>query len=333
MKNNEKIWDRIIQIILLLLIAGGIITMTALYRNNNETPPGQSGSRNAAGARPEGRPEGGPAGDSAAPSNSVAVETVTLERSTVSQSIKVNGDITVETSVEIYPDTGGKLVKSSINLGDSVQKGQVIAAVDPSVPGQNYSTSPVKATISGTVIELPFREGATITTQTSLATIGDLSNLLIITYIPERYISSLREGLAAKVGFDAYPGEVFHAEIYEINPVMDANTRTLSVKLKMTEKDERIRPGMFATMNLITKESLQTLAVPSRAVFNYYGEEAVYIVSQKGTAERRIVSTGLSSDADIEIISGLEEGESVITQGLSKITDGSAVRAVALEED
>jgi membrane fusion protein, multidrug efflux system len=163
--------------------------------------------------------------------------------------------------------------------------------------------------------------------------IGDLSDLVILTYIPERYISSLKPGLMADIGLDAYPGEVFQARVSEINPVMDTNTRTLSVKLRLTEKDGRIRPGMFATINLITRESSDTLSVPSRAIFNYYGDDAVYVITSEGTAERRIVTRGLSTDRDVEILNGLTEGEQVITQGLSKITDGSLVRAVALKEE
>jgi multidrug efflux pump subunit AcrA (membrane-fusion protein) len=362
--------DRIIQIILLLLVAGGIAASLLLKTGagsgggmtsaggmppsgaqrpattqaapgdaagqqpataqNAQAPAGQtSGSQRQGGGQ---KPAGAGAAFNGGASDAIAVEAVTLERSTVSQSIKVNGDVTAETAVEIYPDTGGRLIRRTINLGDSVRKGDVIAQVDPSVPGQNYSNSPVSSTISGTVIDLPYQVGATVSAQTAVATIGDLDDLVILTYIPERYISSLKSGLKARVGFDAYPEESFEAEIYEISPVMDTDTRTLSVKLRMTEKDERIRPGMFATMKLITKQSPQTIAVPSMAVFNYYGDQAVYVINEKGKAERRIVSTGLKSDADIEITEGLSEGERVITQGLSKITDGSAVRAVSLEE-
>ena len=331
--------DRIVQIVLLLLIAGGIAASLLLKTGAGAggMPPAgaqasSGGQRPSDGQRPAGMPAGMKPGGENGASAAIAVEAVTLERSTVSQSIKVNGDVSAETSVEIYPDTGGRLVSRKISLGDSVRKGQVIAAVDPSVPGQNYSDSPVTSTISGTVIELPYQVGATLSTQTPVATIGDLNDLVILTYIPERYISSLKNGLKAEVGFDAYPGDSFEAEIYEISPVMDADTRTLAVKLRMSEEDERIRPGMFATMKLITKQSPHTIAVPSMAVFNYYGDQAVYVITRDGKAERRIVSTGLKSDADIEITEGLTEGEKVITQGLSKITEGSSVRAVSLEE-
>ncbi len=324
--------DRIIQIVLLLLIAGGIAASLLIRTESAGGAVSASGGRPPAGAQ---RPAGAPSASGKAASgasDAIAVEALTLERRTISQSIKVNGDVTAETAVAIYPDTGGRLVRRSISLGDSVRKGQVIAAIDPSVPGQNYSNSPVTSTISGTVIELPYQVGATVTAQTAVATVGDLDDLVIVTYIPERYISSLKNGLMANVGFDAYPGESFEAEVYEISPVMDADTRTLSVKLRLTDRDERIRPGMFATMKLITSQSENTLAVPSIAVFNYYGDQAVYIISPGGKAERRIVETGLRSDTRIEITRGLEEGERVITQGLSKITDGSAVRAVSLEE-
>jgi membrane fusion protein (multidrug efflux system) len=329
---ERNITDRIIQIILLLLIAGGIAAMIVLNLpgGSTETRRGASSSSRPSSCGAEGqakRPEGGkPMGNPG--SSAVAVEVFTVQRTDVNQYIKVNGDVTVETTIEIYSDTNGKLISSTISLGDSIRKNDLIATVDPSLPGQNYSISSVRSTISGTVISLPLQVGDKVTTSTPIATIGDLDDLMILTYIPERFVSNLKKGLSAEISFDAFPGEIFLANINEINPVMDVNTRTLSVKLKLTRRDRRIRPGMFATMKLITRESKDTLAVPSRAVLSYYGEKVVYIIDENELAQRRIIKTGLSSDDQIEIIGGLKEGDRVITQGQSKLTEGTAVRPV-----
>jgi multidrug efflux pump subunit AcrA (membrane-fusion protein) len=328
----KNITDRIIQIILLLLIAGGITVMISLNlkADNQEAgrgaPPGATSS-----SRPQ-TPAAGGDGQSprqgSSTRNSIAVETYTVQKTDVSQYIKVNGDVTVETTVEIYSDTNGKLVSSMISLGDTIQKGELIASVDPSLPGQNYSISAVRSTIAGTVISLPLQVGAKVSTSTPIATIGDLEDLVILTYIPERFISALKEGLSADVSFDAFPDEVFQARISEINPVMDVNTRTLSVKLVLSRKDKRIRPGMFATMKLITRESKDTIAVPAQAVLSYYGESMVYVMDENDLAQRRIVEMGLISDEQIEIIKGLNVGDRVIVQGLNKLTEGTPVRQV-----
>jgi membrane fusion protein, multidrug efflux system len=331
--------DRIVQIILLLMIAAGISLMIFLNISDGDSGKGSSRSTAYAGGRPSSSPEDSqrpatdqrPADSSARSRNAVAVETYKVKITDVNQYIKVNGDVTVETSVEIYSDTNGKLVSRKISLGDRIRKDEIIASVDPSLPGQNYSASTVRSTISGTIIELPLQVGDKVTTSSPIATIGDLDDLVILTYIPERFVSTLKKGLTASVTLDALPGESFKASITEINPVMDANTRTLSVKLKLIKRDSRIRPGMFSTMKLITRESLNTLAVPSQALFSYYGESAVYVIDEEGLARRRLITTGLSSDEQIEIIDGVRKGELVITQGQNKLTDGTAVRSVDLE--
>lgn len=324
--------DRIVQIILLLMIASGISIMISLNISGGGRPSSAQGTEKTASGE-EQRPANSqrPSDSSAKSENAVAVETYKVKTTDVNQYIKINGDVTVETSVEIYSDTNGKLISRKISLGDSIKKGEVIASVDPSLPGQNYSASTVRSTISGTVIELPLQVGDKVTTSSPIATIGDLDNLVILTYIPERFVSTLKKGLTASVTFDAFPGDNFKASIIEINPVMDANTRTLSAKLKLMKRDSRIRPGMFSTMKLITRESLNTLGIPSQALFSYYGDSAVFVIDEKGLARRRIVSTGLSSDEQIEILDGIREGELVIIQGQNKLTDGTKVRTVDLE--
>lgn len=319
--------DRIIQMILLLLIAGGISAMIMLNINSNQ--PIQNGP---GPGRPGGSASGGRNNERApASAHAVAVETYAVQRSDVFEYIRVNGDVMVKTSVEIYADTNGQLVNLPIELGDTVYRNQIIGSVDPSLPGQNYSVSIVSSTISGTVISLPLQVGDKVSTSIPIATIGDLDDMVIQTYIPEKFISSLVEGLAAEVSFDAYPGESFKARITEINPVMDVSTRTLSVKLALDQNDPRIRPGMFSSMKLITRESLNTLSVPAQAVLSYYGDPSLYVINEHNQAERRLVKTGLITDDRIEITAGLREGEIVITQGQNKLTDGTAVRTVSLE--
>ncbi|MDC7235768.1 MAG: efflux RND transporter periplasmic adaptor subunit [Spirochaetales bacterium] len=330
---ETKTGDRIIQVILLILIAAGI-GVIGFLKNPEPAGTGAPGPGGQGGQRPQSAqtaPSGGegqrsrpdPAGG-----NAIAVEAVPVQRTDVFRYIRVNGDVTVDNSVDIFSDTGGELVSANISLGDRVSKNEILFMVDPSLPGQNYSLSTVRSTISGTVINLPYKVGSKVTTGNAVATIGDLNDLMILTYIPERFVATLTEGLTADVSFDAFPGEVFKARITEINPVMDTTTRTLSVKLELLNRDERIRPGMFASMRLITEESRNTLSVPSQAVLSYYGDSVVYRINDKNQAERIRITTGLTSDEQVEILEGLEEGDRVITQGQSNLTTGTAVRAV-----
>ena len=328
---KEKAGDRIIQVILLLIIAGGFAAIALIMGGSSSSSSGMpggmpSGAPAATGAAPSGF--GAASGSASGESSAVAVEARAASRQTVSQFIRVNGDVVSDVSVDIYPDASGKLVERRVKLGSYVQKGDIIAVVDPSVPGVVYSKSNIISTISGTITDVNADVGDTVSTATSIAVVGDLSQLSLVTYIPERFITYLKTGLTARVAFEAFPDLTFDARVIQLNPLVDTASRSLEIKLEILNPDPRIRAGMFASMQLITRESRNTLAVPATAVSQYYNEEVVYVVKEDSTVERRTVTTGLSSEDTVEILTGLSEGEVVVTQGTSSVTDGTLVRLV-----
>lgn len=326
-----KTGDRIVQIILLLIIAGGFAGIAIMMKGNGSrsgSPGGTPGSEPRAMAEiPAGtgpmdkmeRTEG---------MSTIAVEAELVNRQTVNQFIRVNGDVVSEVSVDIYPDIAGKLVESRIKVGSFVRKGEVIAVVDPSVPGVVYSSSPILSTITGTITAINADVGDKVSTASSIAVVGDLSKLSLITYIPERFINYLKTGLNAEVTFESFPGIIFDARVIQLNPVVDTSSRSLEIKLEILNPNSGIRAGMFASMKLITRESKDTVAVSTAAVSTYYEDSIVFIVNDDDTAERRVVTLGLTSDDLTEILSGLSEGEIVVTQGTSSITEGASVRVV-----
>ena len=85
--------------------------------------------------------------------------------------------------------------------------------------------------------------GDTVNTGSPVAVIGDLSNLSIITHIPERYITYIEPGLEAEVELEAFPGRVFTAAIVQLNPVVDSSSRSLEIELEITDPDPGIRAG------------------------------------------------------------------------------------------
>ncbi|ADK80033.1 efflux RND transporter periplasmic adaptor subunit [Sediminispirochaeta smaragdinae] len=324
---ETKKGDRIIQIILLLIIAAGFAGI-ALILKGSGADSGQKGGMPGgpgAGGAPTAQQQ---SSDGSGESSTVAVEAEYAARQTVSQFIRVNGDVVSDVSVDIYPDVAGKIVVRNVDPGNFVKKGDVVAIVDPSVPGEFYSRSPILSTISGTIIDVNVNVGDTVSTSTSVAVVGDLTKLSLVTYVPERYITYLKLGLHAEVFLEAFPDTVFDARVVQLNPVVDNESRSMEVKLEIVNQDSRIRAGMFASMKLITRESRDCIAVPSGAVSSYYDDSVVYVVKDDNSVERRVVSLGLKSDEMVEVLSGLSENELVVTQGVSSVTDGSPVRMV-----
>ncbi|MBQ7159725.1 MAG: efflux RND transporter periplasmic adaptor subunit [Treponema sp.] len=171
--------------------------------------------------------------------NVTAVKTEQVLTSTLWKFIELNGDIRAEKSLKVYSAMAGKISGTPVHLGSKVKKGDVVAYVDPSSPGSYYRLNEVTSPINGTVISIPLKDGTRVNTETAIVSIGDLSNLQIIAYVPERYVSYLKTGLKADIMLEPYPDEVFPAEIKEISPVVDEATRTKEVVLAFNKEDSR----------------------------------------------------------------------------------------------
>ena len=260
--------------------------------------------------------------------NATTIRVTPVSPGTIEQSVIINGEILARNQVTIFPTVGGKLVQVSFSIGDRVNSGQVVAMIDPSRPGEVYSRSPVVSTVSGTVLQAPFSIGDTLTTQSGVYVVGDLSSLLVETHVPERFVASVRQGMRAELWFEAIPGETFSAEVTEINPVLDPASRTLRIRLRFLDRDPRIRAGMFATISLVTNRKVNVPVVQRASVINTYGSWIVFVVDENNIARRREVTLGIENEEYFELLSGLEMGENVVSAGQNFLSDGDPVRIV-----
>ena len=199
--------------------------------------------------------------------------------------------------------------------------------MDPSRPGLNYALSPVKARVSGTITALPLDKGDTVSPQLPVATIGDLNHLQIVTAIPERFISRIREGMPAEVYLEAWPGHAINMTVSEINPVVDAQSRTLEIKLDVPRGQENIKPGMYAEIRLTTDEKDSVVKIPADSVLRRLGEVFVFVV-EDGKAVKKIVVPGITLGGVVEIIDGINAGDKVVYQGQTLLEDGVKVRVI-----
>ncbi|PIE03908.1 MAG: efflux transporter periplasmic adaptor subunit, partial [Spirochaetales bacterium] len=238
---------------------------------------------------------------------------------------QTNGEVVSASSVEVYPEAAGILSRLYVNLGDTVRKSQVIGAVDPSRAGMNYSLSQVKARTAGTITALPLSMGDAVSMQTPVAVIGNLQKLQVTAAIPERFVSRIRMGMSAEVSLEAWPGQIIPLKVTQINPVVDASSRTMEIKMDVPPDQMNIKPGMFAEVRLTTDEKDNVVKIPADAVLRRLGETFVYVIAG-GRAEKRLVVPGITLEGVVEILQGLEEGEVIAWQGQTLLEDGVQVR-------
>jgi membrane fusion protein, multidrug efflux system len=189
----------------------------------------------------------------------------------------------------------------------------------------------VTAPLAGVITEKRVESGDVVGNQARLFTIADVTELVVRVGVSELDVVELRQGDAAVITLDAFPNQQLRGRIRRIFPSGDPTTRLVPTEVVFDAQSARVaRPGFLArvTFDLATSENV--LLLPVSAVLGAQGAQAVFVV-ENGTAARRPVTTGLTSQGRIEIISGLAEGEPVVTMGNNDLRDGMSVRVAGSE--
>ena len=253
----------------------------------------------------------------------INVSASTAERTEFIQTTRFQGEVTTDdNNISVLPETAGTLKSVQVKRGDLVNAGDVVAYVDPSRPGSQYELSPVTAKVDGTVLSVDTTVGSSVSASTPIITVMPEKTLYVSTLIPERYISTLSIGLEGSVTSVAYPDKSYPVEVSYISPILNSANRTLPVELSFTSDEDGILEGMYVSIDLVTEKISDALVIPSSALSSYAGDTVVYVV-RDNTAVRTIVETGSSNSNEAVIISGLTEGDVVVTAG--NVTDGTKV--------
>ena len=190
----------------------------------------------------------------------------------------------------------------------------------------------IKAPITGIVSERFIKVGNTISVSDPVFHITDLDPLLAYLFVPEREFRKLRPGQAAAVTLDAIPDQTFAADILRISPVVDPQTGTFKVTLAVSDAEDRLKPGMFGRFQIVYDARENAIMIPRMAVIDDDDRQSVFIV-ENGQAQRRQVEVGYSRGEFVEILSGLSDGERVITIGQTGLAEGAMVEVVDVGVD
>lgn len=160
-------------------------------------------------------------------------------------------------------------------------------------------------------------------------TVGQLSPVVkVIVNVTESDLSKFRAGLPVTVTFDAFPDENFEGKISRIYPTVDSSTRTFQTEIVITNRGERILPGMFARVS-IDLGSHNNVVVPDRAIVKQTGSGNRYVyVYHNGTVSYERVELGRRLDDAYELLSGVNSGDTVIISGQTRLADGVKVEVI-----
>ena len=169
-----------------------------------------------------------------------------------------------------------------------------------------------RAPASGHVIERKATQGMRFMPGEVLYQLADLSTVWVITEVAEQDIGRVRTGLTARARLDAYPGQVFEGRVTYIYPTLKADTRTAQLRVELPNPQGRLKPAMYAQVEIAAAGSPQ-LVVPASAVIDNGRRRVVLVDKGEGRFEPRDVKLGARSDEFTVITEGVKEGERVVT--------------------
>jgi membrane fusion protein, multidrug efflux system len=163
-----------------------------------------------------------------------------------------------------------------------------------------------------------------------LVNLEDLSSIKLDFRLSESTLPALAPGQKLRIQVDAWPGQDFTGSIYAIDPRAADQTRSIGVRAHLPNSDGRLRPGPFARVLLAIANKPQALMVPEQAVFPQ-GEQLFVYVIEDGKAVQKAVTVGQRVNGAAEIVTGIEDGATVITAGHQKIGPGAPVKPIKLD--
>ncbi|MGV8920765.1 MAG: efflux RND transporter periplasmic adaptor subunit [Pseudomonas sp.] len=169
--------------------------------------------------------------------------------------------------------------------------------------------------IAGELQALDVRAGMAVAAGQTLASINGLSSVWLDASIPESQASSVAIGAPVSATLTAYPGQALHGQVIALLPSTDTQTRTLTVRSQLPNPSGKLRPGMFASVHLSSPEQTPALLIPSEAVIRTGKRTLVMLAGKQGQYEPREIHTGREADGRTEVLSGLSEGQEVVTSG------------------
>jgi len=174
---------------------------------------------------------------------------------------------------------------------------------------------PVKAPADGVLIDRHVTAGSVASQGDELFLISDLSSVWMIAAVNEEHLGKIRTGMTVKVNVLAYPDQPFTGRIARIGDQMDAATRTVPVRIELTNPSGRLKPEMYASAEIAAGSTAEAVFIPQEALQQMEKGNVVFVQTKAGVFEAREVETGMLVRGDVEVKKGLQPGEVIVAKG------------------
>jgi RND family efflux transporter MFP subunit len=189
----------------------------------------------------------------------------------------------------------------------------------------------IRALVAGTIQKKFVNAGAYVEPATAMLALVDNRRLELESHVASSDLGPIRAGQKTTFSVNSFPGETFEGRVIEINPGVDAETRSAKVRIQVSNASGKLRSGMFAQGEILTGVEARAIIVPASAVYrdDRSAKSSYVFVVENGKAARREVRIGRERDSSLEIDSGLKPGDLLIAEQSIELAEG--VRVAGLE--
>ena len=234
--------------------------------------------------------------------------------------------------------------ESAFTRAQEMHAKRLISGTDYDAARANYDVDRARllsseAKLSKTIVRAPFdgnvglrriNVGDYTTIGQELVDLVQLDPLRVEFSVPETLLPKVQPDLPVAISVDAYPGEVFAGTVAAVSPQSDVQGHSLEVRANLPNGDLKLRPGLFVRVSVSLGVKQDAIVIPEQAIWPIGQNKTVYVV-EEGKAFQRIVTLGDRQPGAVEILSGLEVGDVIVTAGQMKLFDGAAVNSVGAE--
>ena len=208
------------------------------------------------------------------------------------------------------------------------------ARIDWETAELNFERTRITAPIAGVVTNRYVRLGALVGTTNPLFRIVDISEKIAVVHIPEREMGRVKKGQQAYLSTDNIPGKHFEAHIKRLSPHVDAASGTFKATVGLNDPENKLRPGMFVSVHIVTATHRDALLIPKAAVVYENGLPYSFFIDRDTLARRVRIERGFSNEQYLEVLSAIGDTDRVVVVGQNGLKDGARIRIVAglLEE-
>ncbi len=260
------------------------------------------------------------------------IETEVVAAGDLDRTLKAAGRVSenMNKTAKLASTLEGRIARLNADINDSVKSGEVLAQIQtPELIGKALE---LKAPMDGVIIERNQAVGELVDKTSAIYVISDPTDLWVIAEIKESDIAAVKVGQDAAFTVLAYPGAPFHGKVVRIGNKVEEQSRTIETRIEVNNSDGRLKPGMFADVEVVTTIEKDVLAIPAKALQSLDDEQIVFVALSEGNYEKRIVKLGMEQHGRVQILEGAQAGDKVVTEG-SFILKSEMLKSELADED